>query len=507
MDSAKRVIVNTLAQHIRAVVNICLSLYSTRLVLDALGKTDYGIYALVAGVVAMLGFITNALLVTTQRYISYYTGSGDVDYVKTIFKNSMFLHVVFGIIMGVVIFLVKDELISSWLVIDVNRQFAAVEVLMCVMVMLVCSIVAAPFKALFIARENIVYISIVEICDSVVKLLIALSLLRFGDDKLMLYAHLMLIIQVLNLLAFAVYALYKYPECSVRISLRDLNKKCQKQLCGFAGWTIYSMGCIVGRNQGMQVVLNHFFGTVLNSAYGIATQVNGSVQFLAQAILNAMNPQIMKAEGRNERSEMLRLAGIASKYAFLLLSIPAIPLIIEMPSVLSFWLKEVPEHSVVFCRFILIAALCDQLTVGLGSANQAIGKIRNYSLVINTLKIMTLPVVWYMLKGKCSIELIMWTYVLIEFGCAMIRLPFLKYTAGMSIIQYSSEVFKPIILPLMSAVFIGLIMTIYIQCPLRFLGTILLSVVVETIVIYFIVLTRVEREKVQSYISKKKKAK
>ena len=185
----------------------------------------------------------------------------------------------------------------------------------------------------------------------------------------------------------------------------------------------------------MSVVFNRFFGTAINASYGIAMQVAGNVQFLAQAILNAMSPQIVKTESGKDRQSMLRMAEVASKYSFLMIAMIGIPIIFEMPEILRIWLKDVPDYAIVFCRFILLASICDQITIGLGTANQAIGDIRNYSLVINTIKLITILVSSLLLYCGYSVTVVMWSYLIIECICAIARLPFLKCTAGLSIRQ------------------------------------------------------------------------
>ena len=502
--SAKRTTINTIAQYIRAVVNIILSLYATRFVLAALGQDDYGIYSVVAYAVSMLGFVTNALLVTTQRYISYYHGTGNTEYVKLVFKNSVFLHVVFGIVLILILYVLKEKMIIDWLVIDPSREQAAMYVYGMVLIMLLLSILSAPFKAAFIARENIVYISIVEICDGILKFVIATSLQHATVDKLQLYAGLMVLIQLLNFFAYSIFSVAKYSECQIKIDRKDISKQCLGKLCNFAGWSLYSMGCIVGRNQGLHIVFNNFFGTILNSAYGIAMQVSGSIQFFSQAILNAMNPQIMKAEGAACREKMLELSEQASKYALLLLSMFAIPLVIEMPAILEFWLKDnVPNNTLLFCRMILIASMCDQLTIGLGSANQAIGRIRNYSLVINTIKVTTIPITCILLSLDYSLEVVMCFYVAIELICAMARLPFLKYTAGLSITHFVKNVFLPVLFPIVALVLIGLASVNYLDISYRFIYTIVVSIIIDIIVIWYFTFGKTEREFVTQMVRNK----
>ncbi len=493
MKSTTRIVVNTLAQHIRSVFNICLSLYSTRLVLGALGQTDYGIYSLISGVVIMLGFITNAMVVTTQRHLSFFHGKGDADYLHKVFANSLFLHVFIGLLIGLVLLFIESYLFNGGLNIDASRISVATIVYKLTILNLLLSFITAPYRALFFARENIVYISIVDMMDGILKLLLAIWLLYIDADKLIAYSWMMVAITAFNLFAFAIYATGKFDEASLRISRKDIDKKLLKQITGFAGWTIYSTGCIIGRTQGIAVILNRFFGTLFNASYGIAMQVSGSIQFVAQAVLNAMSPQVVKAEGAHDRLRMLQLAEATCKYSFLMQAIVVIPLVFEMDTLLQLWLGDVPQSCVMFCRFILITSLCDQLTIGLGIANQAIGKIRNYSLVINTTKVLTLPAAWFLLHSNYDVASVMWAYLSFEILCCLIRLPFLKYTAGLSIRHFAIHVFGRVLLPTVCMVIGGLIIIQSFNLPYRFLMSIPAIALVGIFFIWFTSLEQQER--------------
>ena len=377
MTNSQRIIVNTIAQYTRTIINVCLSLYSTRLILSALGQSDYGIYSIVAGVVAMLSFVTNALITTTQRYLSFHHGKKDLNQVRLVFSNSWLLHLFLGILVVAILGVFGPWITQDFLNIEDARRSAALFVYLSAVAVLFLSFITAPVRALFVARENIVYTSVIDVLDGILKLTIAIILSKITYDHLIAYSSMLIAISGFNLLAFTIYASIKFPEFHLP-RLRELNKQYLKGLSNFAGWTIYSAGCVIARNQGISVILNLFYGTVINAAYGVAQQVMGAVQFISTSILQAMNPQIMKAEGAGERERMLRLCEYESKYSFLLLSLVAIPLIAEMEMILHLWLRHVPEYAVMFCRFILVASLCDQISVGLTSANQAIGQIRNY---------------------------------------------------------------------------------------------------------------------------------
>lgn len=494
MDSNKRIIVNTTAQYAKALINIGLSLYSTRLILDALQVSDFGIYAVVGGFVAMLCFITNALVVTTQRYISYHFGHGDYTYLGKLFSNSLLLHVAFGLFIAVVLVMVKGLLFGGVLNIPVARIDTAVKVYFIAIAMLFITIVSAPYKALFIARENIVYISVVEVCDGIVKLLFAILLAYVSADRLLVYALMMCFIQLLNFLAFALYAKMRFAECRLTIHRRDISKPILRQLTGFATWSIYGAGALVARNQGVIVIINHFVGTLANAAYGIAAQVNAAIFFVSSSIVNAMNPQIMKAEGEGDRKRMLMLAGKESKFSAILLSLASIPLLVELPSILAVWLKVVPENTTMFCTFTLATCLVDQFTIGLNAANQAQGRIGVYTLLMFTPKLLCLPIGWWLLDNGHSLESVMWVIIIIEAVVAAMRLPYLRVTAGLDIADYLRQTVLPILPLIATLLLFSWGCTRVMHFPFRFVVTVMLSVLVGLAVAWKLSLNKGERQ-------------
>ena len=392
MDNSSRVMVNTAAQYGRTVINLCLSLVSARLILGALGVSDYGIYTLIAGIISLLSFVINALVVTTQRFLSFYSGKGDQGKVREMFANSLFIHILMALLFGTVFELLGNTLFDGFFNISPDRIDAAETVYHIVTVNVMLSFVTAPFRALLIAHENIVFISAVDVLDAVMRLVIAILITHCESDRLVVYALFLCGISLMNFLVYAFYDLRKYDECVIpRRSM--INAETIREMGGFAGWTIYSIFCITGRTQGVAVIINKFFSVAVNAAYGVGMQVNAAIAFLSQSVVNAINPQIMKAEGAGDRRRMIRLSEIESKLCFMLLSMFLIPCIFEMPALLNIWLGKVPEYSVYFCRGLLLASVVDQLTIGLGAANQAIGKIRAYSLTVNTIKFLTIPVI------------------------------------------------------------------------------------------------------------------
>ena len=501
MTNSQRIIVNTMAQYLRTIVNVCLSLYSTRLVLAALGQSDYGVYSVVAGVVAMLSFVTNALVITTQRYLSFHHGKGDIKQVSLVFGNSWLLHLFLGLLLVAVLCALGPWITQDFLNIEDNRRGAAMFVYFAAVAMLFLSFITAPVRALFVARENIIYTSVIDVLDGLLKLLIAIALSSIACDHLITYSGLLLSISFFNLIAFVIYAALRFPEFHLP-RLHEMDKTYVKGLSNFAGWTIYSTGCIIARNQGISIVLNLFYGTIINSAYGIAQQVSGAVQFVSSSIVNAMNPQIMKAEGFGDRQNMLRLCEYESKYAFLLLSLVAVPLIAEMDTILQIWLANVPEHAVMFCRFILIAALCDQISIGLTSANQAIGRIRNYNIIFYTLKLFVIIIGWSCLKVGMQISSIMWIYVIIEFVTSLLCLPLMKKIADIDIVEFCKNVFMRIIIPCISISATCYLCICYFDSSWRLLLTIGCSCTMGLLSIWWTALTGNEKLYVRNALHK-----
>lgn len=455
MAPGTRIIINTLVQYMKAVVTMCLTLYATRIVLEALTESDYGLYMVIAGAVTMLGFITNSLIVTTQRYISVLYGKGNMDNVRRLYHNSMVMHLGIGLMMLCVLLLIEPWLISSVLSIPAGREATAEHVYFIMVFILFVTIMSAPLRALFIARENITYIAIVEMLDAVLKLGVAFGLLSVNGNRLLLYACAMAGIQVLNFMVFWMYALWRFPECTLCFRCTDISRKNIRQLLGFAGWTTYGMGAVAVRAQGIAILLNHFYGTIINAAYGIANQVYMGLAIVTTSIFNAMNPQIMKAEGEGNRQKMLTMAGRESKYSVALMAIVSVPIMFEMDGILRLWLKSVPENTALFCRFILVSFLFDLLTLGLNTAVQAIGKLRAYTLVMFTPKLLTLPLAWIVLRFTGSIPGVMWAYILIELIMALVRMVYMNLYHRLNIIEYVKRVVCPALGLLLSLVITG----------------------------------------------------
>lgn len=505
MEPAARILLNTMAQYTRAIITTCLNLYSVRLVLAALGTTDYGIYTLVAGVVAMLGFVTNAMVITTQRHLSYSFGQPNTELSRKTFSCSMLIHLCIGTSLAIVLMALKMTLFTHVLCIPPERLNTASWIYVTTIGMMLLSFMEAPFKALFIARENIIYISFVEVTDGIMRLLLVILLLDGSNDPLRTYGNLMLGIWCVRFLLFSLWPLIRYQECSPRNFLTDINSKSIKAFSEFAGWTTYSMGCVIARNQGLNVLFNRsFMSTVLCASYGIALQVVGGAQIVSTSLLNAINPQIMQAEGAGNRTLMLHRAEQESRISSAMLATIFVPAIVEMENILQMWLSTAPPKAAFLCRCLLLAQIIDQSTYGLHTANQAIGHIRNYTLLMYTPKLLILPLAWLAHRMGGGVFSMMGMFLTIELAVAFMRIPYLSRHGQLDSVNFTRSVFPPLLFIIALQGGISMVLHAISTSPFNTLCALTLSIACGMTIMWQIVLSNSERHKIWQILFRKK---
>ena len=501
MKASDRIIVNTLAQYIRTIINMGLSLYSSRLVLEILGIDDYGVYSLVAGVVSMLSFLTNSLVGSTQRFLSISQGKGDMERLKEVFSNSLILHVVLGFAVAAVLVVLTPCIFNGFLNISLDRVDVAKKLYILVILMVYTSFIASPYRALLISHENIIYTSIIDVMDGILKVVLVVLLPYFALDKLLAYGLIMFSIQLFNLLAFMVYSHAKYEECifprSILFRLSYL-----RELGLFTGWMLYSSVCITVRTQGLAIVLNKIYGTVINAAYGIGSQISGMVSLISSSFNNAVAPQLMAAEGGGDRRKMLALAETQSKMSFLLLAMIGVPTMFEMQRLLELWLVEVPQNTMLFGCVFLSMQIVDMLSSGLGTANRAIGNIGSYTLITFTPKLLILPISWFILKYDGSLVLVGIIIIIVETICMLLRIYLFRNESWFNMWRYCKFVIFRSLPPVILGTLVCVAIRFTVTSNLRLLLTYLCSVPLFLISSYLITLNTSEKEILKSILKK-----
>lgn len=444
MQSANKIVYNTAILYGQMVITILVSLYSTRLVLKALGAPDFGLFNVIAGVIGMLAFLNAAMTTSTQRYLSYNHGANNSEKIKVVYANSAIIHFILAVVLVLVFETAGLYFLESKLNISIERLEVAKWLFHFAVISTFISIISVPYDGVINSHENMIFIAVTNVIESILKLFLAIYLLTTGFDRLLTYGLVIMLITILMRLIKRYYCRKYYEECRTEL-LDKFDKKVSTDLISFAGWNLFGVLCYLFRNQGVAVVMNLFFGTVTNAAYAIGNQVNGQLSFFSQTMMKSIRPQMMKSEGAGDRSKMLRLADIAGKFSFYLFSIFSIPLFIKMPLVLQLWLGEVPENTVQFCRLILILTLIQQLSVGIMTATQAIGKIRLYQTVAGSIQLLTLPIGYVFFYYGYQASSILIVAIVLEIIASIFRIVYYEYLTSYSSIKFLKE---NILLPL-----------------------------------------------------------
>ena len=393
MQSINRVIKNTGILYAKMGITVFISLYTTRLILNSLGANDYGVFNIVGGSIAMLGFLNASMASATQRFMSYAEGAGNVEKLISIFNVSMVLHFLIALTMGIVLLGMGYFLFNGVLNIPSDRVDAAKMVYYFMIVSTMFTVMTVPYDAVLNAHENMLYYSIIGIVQSLLKLGVAYVVVFTASDKLIIYGLLMALVSLVIMVLMRVYCHRKYTEC--RISPKKYFQiSLMKEMTGFAGWSFMGTSTSMLGNYGFSIVLNHFFGAVLNAADGIAGQLNGQLLVFSNTMMKALNPAIVKAEGGGGRQNMLKMSLMGSKFSFILFAFFAVPFLIESPYIMQIWLKNVPDYAIFFCRLMIIRTLIEQLTLPLNTAISAQGNIKQISFVKSILNLIPLPIVY-----------------------------------------------------------------------------------------------------------------
>lgn len=492
MQAANRVIYNTFLLYGKTAITLVISLYTTRIILEALGAEDFGLFNLIAGLVAMFSFLNATMATATQRFISFNKGTNDLIRQKKIFANSVILHIVVSLVVVFVLEVGGLYFLNNELKIPNNKAFEANLLFHFVVATAFITINSVPYDAVLNANENIFFLVITNIIESVLKLLAAFYIAFINNDKLFVYGLSLLIINFSILVIKKIYVKNNYDEAKV-VYAQEYDKPTIKELTSFASWNLFGIFSYLGRTQGLSILFNLFFGIFINAAYAISNQVATQINFFSVMMLQALNPQIMKNEGADNRENMLKLAFVASKFGFLLLSIISLPIIFEMKPILSLWLVEVPYRTSEICIYSLLALMVNQLTIGIDSAIHASGNIRKYMFVVGSLKLGVLPAAYILLKFNCSLNLVFYAYIIFEALGSISRLFILKLQMGVPVKSYLNKVvFKVIPVILIVAILDFFIVTI-LDFKFRFVLTTIASIIVFCISTYYLALSNEEK--------------
>lgn len=442
MSNNKRIAKNTIFLYIRMLVLMVVSLYTSRVVLAALGVEDYGIYNVVGGIVVLFTFINNAMITSTQRYLNYELGRNDLLQAKKVFSISLNIHILISLIVVLLAETVGLWLLNTTIQYPESREFA-VQVTYQLSILTTCiKIIRAPYNATIIAYERMSFYAYLSIFEAVLQLGIVFMLMAYSADRLILYSILLCIVAIIVNLCYYAYCRKKFEICQYTL-YRD--KSLYRQLLSFSGWSLFGGVANMGASQGLNMILNVFFGVTVNAAMGIATQVNSAVASFVHSFQTAFNPQIVKSYATGDHGYFIKLILSTSKYSYLLLFILALPIYICCPEVLCVWLTEVPDFAVSFCRLMLIFALLDALQGPLWYSVQATGKIKTYQILMSFMILSNLPIAYVCLKLGYSPNSVLVVRCIINLATLFVRMWYLNRLYKFPVMEFVNGVILRIV--------------------------------------------------------------
>lgn len=499
-ESNKRIAKNTLLLYFRMIFIMVISLFTSRINLQSLGVENFGIYNVVGGVVAMFSILTGALGVATSRFITFELGKGNKEKLHKVFSSAVTVQILMSLVVVIIAEITGVWFLNNEMIIPQDRLYAANCVLQFSILSFVLTLINVPYNACIIAHEKMSAFAYITIYEVIMKLVIAYSVFVTPIDKLITYSALLLFLSFSTRLIYGIYCTKHFEECQYRFVF---DKRMLKQIGGFAGWTMIGNLAWVGYSQGLNILLNLFFGPSVNAARGIAMQVNEKVSSFCTNFQMALNPQITKSYAVNDLNRMHTLIYASSKYSFFLLLFLSLPILIETESILYYWLGNYPEHTAWFVRLIFMVLMVEVVANPLTVGAQANGHIKKYQIIVGTILLMIVPLSYIALKMGYPPEAVFVVHLIIVILAQCVRVIMVKNMISMPISEYVKRVVLRIFAVVATSVVFPIIL--HLKLPnslLCIMLTCLVSCISVLLSVYILGLTVVERNKINLKIIK-----
>lgn len=394
-ENNKRIAQNAIYLYIRQLVIMALSFFTTRIVLEKLGASDYGINNVVSGFVSMFAMLNGVLQTGTRRFLALNLGAGNKKLLKDTFSTAFVIHAILGIIVILLLESVGLWFLNHKLNIEVDRITAANWVFQFSVINVFLTITQTPFVAAITSHERFNIYAFMSIYDTVAKVLILFILVYLPGDKLIIYAALQLLVSAVSITIYRTYCIKKFDECSFSF---HVNRKLLAQMSRFSGWSVVANILVVGNSQGLSILLNIFFNTAVNAARGLANTVTFTITQFINGFILAGEPQLVKYYGAGEKEKFIKLVFNITQYTLFLIAIIAVPVFMEIDFVLKLWLNDVPEYTSQFIKITILSSLLMNSYIMLDKAITASGHIKQLALIANTIPIIQLPLIYLALK-------------------------------------------------------------------------------------------------------------
>lgn len=496
----KRIAKNTMVLYVRMFVMMFIGFFTARITLNALGVDDYGINNVVGGLVSMFSLLSSSLTSASSRFITFALGKGDFDEQKRTFSTTVNIHIILAVVVVLAIETVGVWFLNHKLNIPPDRMVAAHWVLQCSVVSFALGLLSVPYNSSIIAHERMSTFAYLTIFDAVCKLIVVGSIYYYGGDKLILFSVLSLLPLVIRQGIYVWYCKHNFEECVYEYRW---DKKIFREMFAFSTWNF--IGCTAGlmRDQGVNIVINMFTSPAVNAARGIAMHLNGLIGQFTGNFMVSLNPQITKYYAVGDLTHMHKLIYYGTRFSYYLFMFISIPVIFEIEPILTVWLGEVPAHTVLFTRLVLVLSLIDIFSQTLITAQNATGNIRNYQLVVGGLYLLNLPFSYLLLKMGMIPEITLVVAIVIAIACMITRLCFLRYSIKLRVFDYVLKVVLNGLLVTALSLIAPWFCYHHITSPLwQFFAVCGASVVSSALAIYYIGCCSSERNMINSYVVK-----
>jgi len=496
------IVKNTMYLYIRTFLTMVLSIYTSRVVLQVLGVEDYGLYNVVGGIAASFSFLSSMLSNATQRYLNYAIGANDYEKANQIFNMNLIIYLIYAFISIIVVEIGGAWFIENKMVVAPERVDAVYYTLHATTIVLAISLISSVYESALIARENMKIYAYMGMYDAVMKLAIVFLISYLSFDKLKAYAVLMAIMSISAKLIPAIYCIRHYPETKLKYYW---DKGQFKSMFKFVGWNFLGTSVFIINDQGINMLLNSFFGAGVNAARGLSMHVKGAISSFSSGFFTAIRPQIVKSYAAGENERFLQLIFSGTKYTFYLLWLVSLPIMLRVNELLDIWLEEVPEWTGQFVIWICIfnlfnSSFCDPIWQGM----QAIGKLKKYVAIGSIIYLLAFPLSLLAFDNEASPVAAFQILVFVRMVYFMVAILIFKEYTQIRINDYVKTVLYPIIKVLVVSVIFGYCVDL--MLPNTLLGTLvscLLIVIVLVLTIFLIGIQQSERQMVADYVKRK----
>ena len=501
----KRIAKNTIMLYFRMILLMVIGLFTSRVILQALGVEDYGINSVIAGFLSMFGIITSSMSSAISRFITVELGKGDHDKLKQVFSTAVSVQLFMGTIVMILIETFGMWFFNSKMQIPEGREYAAQWCLHCASITTLISLINVPFNATIVAHEKMSAFAYMSILEAILKLAICYAIYISPIDKLITYACLGVWVSIIIRLVYWIYCKKHFEECKGKVRF---NKVLFKEIWGFAGWNLFAQTAWILNTQGINMLMNVFFGVVVNAARGVAVQVNGVIQHFVSNFMMALNPQITKSYAAGDKETAFKLACRGCRFSFYIMFILALPIMIESHQILELWLGTPPAQADAFVVWTILSTFSTLLGNTLVTLQMAHGNIRHYQIWITIFGCIPFPLTWLAFKLGASSIVSYYIFVAVYWGLIFVRYYLVHGMTGLPANMYlGGVVAKAHIIAVISAI---IPLAIFIMIPesiVRLLLVIFSSVLISCIVIYSIGLDKSEKHFVQEKVFSKVKLK